>query len=123
MPQAETRGPVGECRRAKHRHNLTVPNRARKKDNMDQALSTTLTVVGVDRDAATYWVTPITLCYNDGEGNSYIDDAKLLTYNDGYMEIDWYVGCPQELAWCLESLEPDDVEAIAEMVREWEPLG
>ena len=85
-------------------------------------ITTTLTVVGVDRDAATYWRTPITLCYDDGEGNSYVDDAELLIYNDGYMEIDWYEGCPQKLAWYLESLEPDDVEFIAEMVREWEPL-
>ena len=42
--------------------------------------------------------------------------------NHGCMEIYWYEGCSQELAWCLESLEPDDVEFIAEMVREWEPL-
>jgi hypothetical protein len=85
-------------------------------------ITTTLTVVGVDRDAATYWRTPITLCYDDGEGNSYVDDAELVIDNHGCMEIYWYEGCPQKLAWCLESLEPDDVEFIAEMVREWEPL-
>lgn len=80
-------------------------------------IDTTLNVVGVGALNKETGRLPIRLSYTDVNGRCFTDNAVIIDEGDG-LQIDWFEGCPKELADILEQLNDDQIWMLDEEARD-----